>query len=213
MAAELQLAHGTTGRTLYAVLRSATGTVYNTAGAAFEAYNASNWTSYDIALTEQGTSGYYVGDMPAVAAGIYAVEVRWQAGGSPATTDTTVGSGEVNWTGTVVAALSDVKTKTDQLTFTSANKVDSTLQAAADLATAVAQKVAHVVLRRTMSAVEAAADGDTLDLSSLYGLIQQAQESSASGATLTVKKTDGSTTLGTKTLATDASADPVVGVS
>jgi hypothetical protein len=73
--------------------------------------------------------------------------------------------------------------------------------------------IADHVLRRNQSNVEASSNGDTLALSSVYGAVQQMQEASASGTTLTVKKTDGSTTLGTKTLATDAAADPVTGVS
>jgi hypothetical protein len=68
------------------------------------------------------------------------------------------------------------------------------------------------MLRRTMANIEADANGDTLDVSSLYGFIQQAQESSVSGTTMTVRKTDG-TTLGTKTLTTNASAEPVTGIT
>lgn len=69
-------------------------------------------------------------------------------------------------------------------------------------AAALAQ-IADVVLRRQQDNVEASSDGDALDLSSLYGLIQQMQEAAISGTTLTVKQTDGSTTLGTKTVAAD----------
>ena len=77
----------------------------------------------------------------------------------------------------------------------------------------VCNMIADYVRRRTQANVEASENGDALDLSSAYGFIQQAQESSMSGATLTVKKTDGSTTLGTKTLATTADVDPVTGIS
>jgi hypothetical protein len=73
--------------------------------------------------------------------------------------------------------------------------------------------IADTTLRRTMANVEASSDGDTPGLSSLYGSVQQMQESAASGSTLTVKKTDGTTTLGTKTLASDAAADPITGIS
>lgn len=59
----------------------------------------------------------------------------------------------------------------------------------------------------------AGTDGYALSLSSLYGFIQQAQESAVSGTTLTVKQTDGSTTLGTKTLTVSAAADPVTGIA
>ena len=76
------------------------------------------------------------------------------------------------------------------------------IDAAALAADAIA-KIADAVLRRQMDNVEASSDGDTLDLSSLYGLVQQMQEAAISGTTLTVKKTDGSTTLGTKTVAAD----------
>ena len=81
------------------------------------------------------------------------------------------------------------------------------------LSAAQCNAIADHVLRRNQSNVEASSNGDTLALSSVYGAVQQMQEASASGATLTVKRTDGTTTLGTKTLTTDAAADPVTGVS
>lgn len=114
---------------------------------------------------------------------------------------------------TIDAVVDAIKAKTDSLTFTSAGKVDASIQAAADLVAAVCNKIADHVRRRTQANVEASADGDALSLGSEYGAIQQIQEAAVSGATLTVRKTDGSTTLGTKTLATDADAEPVVGVS
>lgn len=114
MANEIQLAYGTTGRTLYAVVRTTVGTVWN--GAAFVAFNAADWATYDVALTEQGTSGYYVGDFPAVAAGVYDVEVRDRAGGSPVITDPVAGSGEMYWTGTAVQSLSDVALSSSSVT-------------------------------------------------------------------------------------------------
>jgi O-acetyl-ADP-ribose deacetylase (regulator of RNase III) len=58
-------------------------------------------------MAEQGTaSGFYTGTFPAVAAGVYAVSVKRQAGGSPAETDATVGFGPVEWSGTAVVPLS-----------------------------------------------------------------------------------------------------------
>lgn len=81
------------------------------------------------------------------------------------------------------------------------------------LSAAQMNKIADHVRRRTQANVEASSDGDAVSLGSLYGFIQQAQESSVSGGTLTVKKTDGSTTLGTKTIASSAAADPVTGIS
>lgn len=84
---------------------------------------------------------------------------------------------------------------------------------ATEIAAAAANKIADHILRRLQTNVEASSDGDTLGLGSLYGLIQQGQESAASGTTLTVYKTDGTTSLGTKTLSTNAAADPVDGIS
>jgi hypothetical protein len=103
MAAEIQIGGITTGWTVYAVVRSSTGTVL--AGTTPEAFNAANWGTYDIPLTEQGSTGYYVGTFPAVAAGVYSVEVRRQTGGSPAAavaTDPYLGGGDVDWDGTVL---------------------------------------------------------------------------------------------------------------
>lgn len=74
-----------------------------------------------------------------------------------------------------------------------------------------AAKVADTTLRRNMDNVEASANGDTLDVNSLYGSTQQMQKSSVSSGTLTIEKTDG-TTLGTLTVTSDASAEPVTGV-
>lgn len=94
-----------------------------------------------------------------------------------------------------------------------AAKIAADAIGSSELAASAANKIADHVRRRTQANVEASANGDALDLSSEYGFIQQAQESSRSGTTLTVKKTDGSTTLGTKTLATDSGAAPITGVS
>ena len=93
--------------------------------------------------------------------------------------------------------------------------LDDTGTAGVALSAAVCNKVADHVRRRTQANVELSSDGDTLSLLSEYGFIQQAQESNTTDTpgSLTVKKTDGTTTLGTRTIATDASADPVTGVS
>lgn len=76
-----------------------------------------------------------------------------------------------------------------------------------------ANVIADHVLRRNQSNAEASSNGDSLAVGSLYGFVQQAQESSISANTLTIKKTDGSTTLGTKALTVSATADAVTGIS
>lgn len=82
-----------------------------------------------------------------------------------------------------------------------------------DLTATACNKIADHVIRRTMANVEASSSGDTLSLSSLYGSVQQMQESSVSSTTLTVYKTDGSTSLGTKTLTVTPGANPITGIT
>lgn len=107
MANEIR-ATGATGLTLYAVIRNASNQVWN--GSAFEAYNASNYATYDVALTEQGATGRYAVSFPAgiVTAGLYYVDVRRQAGGSPAVSDLSLGEMEIVWDGNSETTLADV---------------------------------------------------------------------------------------------------------
>jgi hypothetical protein len=83
------------------------------------------------------------------------------------------------------------------------------------IATSGANRIADTTRRRTQANVEASSYGDTLSLTSLYGFIQQAQESNttATAGVLTVYLVDGSTVLGTRTISTNATAEPVTGVS
>lgn len=87
------------GQTIYAHARDYSGAIWN--GAAFEAFNASNWTSYDIALTEDGTSGYYKVACPSFPAGKYSILFYAQAGASPSmSADAPLGTGSIRWDGT-----------------------------------------------------------------------------------------------------------------
>ena len=65
MASEL-LTASDTGLALYALLRNRAGQVWNTATPGFETYASANYAAYAIALVEQGASGYYLGNLPAV---------------------------------------------------------------------------------------------------------------------------------------------------
>src|SRR5262249_41857767 len=89
---------------------------------------------------------------------------------------------------------------------------DITTAVWAGITTAASNFIGDHVLRRKQTNIEAAVGPDAIDLHSLYGAIQQLQKSAVSGATLTVKKTDG-TTLGTLTLTSSASADPITSVT
>lgn len=84
--AVFQFDYGTTGLNLYAFLRTwGTATVWN--GSAFVAYSESNWTDYDLPMTEDTGSGTYFGTLPAVAAGNYSLTVYLRYGGAAAATD------------------------------------------------------------------------------------------------------------------------------
>ena len=76
------------------------------------------------------------------------------------------------------------------------------------LSTAQMQALADIVLGRSASNADA-----TAATHSMYELIEAILESSMSGGSWVIKKTNGTTTFNTRTLATDAAAVPVVGVS
>jgi hypothetical protein len=106
VAKELQAPIGVTGYTVYAVIRDAVGQVY--AGTAAEEFDTANWGTYVVPLTEQGATGYYVGDFPPLASGVYFLEVRRQTGGTPAAavaTDPLRASGWVQWSGSAILPL------------------------------------------------------------------------------------------------------------
>lgn len=111
MAGEIQAQYSVSGITAYAMIRNRVGQIWNTAGSAFEAYNAANIADYDISLTEQGSSGMYVGNFPtAISAGIYSIVAKRQIGGSPAESDPSFANGDLQWNGTVTLPLSDLAT-------------------------------------------------------------------------------------------------------
>jgi len=112
MANELR-PHYQSGKALYAVLiRAADGLVWN--GTGWESLAAANWGTYAVTLTEQSTTGFYYGSMPAAqAAGLYDVNYFLRAGGSPATGDTLVSQQSIDWSGVADAAVSSRATPAD----------------------------------------------------------------------------------------------------
>ena len=110
MASELQTSY-VTGRNVYFLIRSRIGQIWNTSGAAFENYTALNITDYDVAASEQGSSGFYAGTFPtAITAGVYSVVAKERLGASPAESDPTVGVGDIQWNGSATTPLSDAST-------------------------------------------------------------------------------------------------------
>ena len=118
---------------------------------------------------------------------------------------------------TEVAAIKTVvdaiKVKTDSLTFTDAGKVDATMQAAADLKAAVANRIADHLIRRSLATALASADGDVKSGRSLAGAIAKLVNKVAIvGSNLVTYETDDSTALITQAVTTDAAAEPITGV-
>lgn len=105
MANEIEISY-VTGRTVYALIRSSSGTIYN--GSAFEAYVTANYTTYAVSMSEQGTaSAVYTGNFPAISAGPYNVLAKDRQTGTAAETDPTIGTDTLYWGGSAVSSLSD----------------------------------------------------------------------------------------------------------
>lgn len=134
MANEVTVPHDT-GRNVYMMVVSATGTFWNTSGTpALEVYNGSNITDYDIALSELGTaSGLYQGSMPAVAVGVYTLVICERTGASPAQTDAKIAIGQVYWNG---SALIYFSSNWNALVIDSAGCVDASVEKWDDVAVA-----------------------------------------------------------------------------
>jgi len=124
-------------------------------------------------------------------------------------------------TGYVDTEVAAIKAKTDNLPASPAN--ESTLSTVATnvaailadtgtdgvvLSTAQMQALADIVLGRSVSNID-----NTAATHSLYELIQAILESNTSTGSWVIYKTNGSTTFNTRTLATDDTALPIVGVS
>ena len=151
--------------TEYVNLTNPAGEWYNTVGAAFETFNASNFTQYAISATEFGTSGVYHAAMPLVAAGIYNIVARRQSGGSPAQSDLKVAAGEIDWNGTIIIRYSNV----EQI---EATAPDDYISAAVwDEADGVELTITQ---RQAMRAIASALAGDVVTAGSIYKALANA---------------------------------------
>jgi hypothetical protein len=107
----------------------------------------------------------------------------------------------------VAAILATVDTEVATLVTNVATILGQTGTTGVVLSTAVKQAIADEVLKRGVVNVE-----DTASGVSLAELVLMAMESSASGATLTIRKTTGAT-FSTRTLTLDAAAEPIIGIT
>src|SRR3954454_2541855 len=107
MANEIQVAHRSTGKDLYALVRKDVGTVWQTTSSTFVSYATANLGNYVIALSEQGTaSRFYAGTFPAASAGVYGVAVYERQGVNPAEGDPCIAMGNAEWDGLALLPLS-----------------------------------------------------------------------------------------------------------
>ncbi|HEY1067042.1 MAG TPA: hypothetical protein VGE52_13055, partial [Pirellulales bacterium] len=113
----------TPSRTLYGVIRNSDQQVWNTAGTpAFQSYTGANWTDYDVAFSEQttsGASGRYTMSMPAgiTAPGFYDVAIYQRVGASPSlASDLRLGVFSLQWTGSAFATGGGDATAANQTT-------------------------------------------------------------------------------------------------
>jgi hypothetical protein len=96
MAAELQTS-ATTGSSVYCIIRNALALLANNVSEAFETWNPTDYSDYEVQLTEQGNSGFFVANIPAwIPAGSYALEFF---GGGGTDSDTFIGGGQYNYGG------------------------------------------------------------------------------------------------------------------
>jgi hypothetical protein len=107
MAGEIQVKHES-GRNLYYHIRDRNSLIWN--GSSFETYNGSNYTTYSLSLSEQGSSGFYKADFPNAAPGVYFLIGYERAGGSPAEGDRSLVGGEIHWDGAEEVGFSDTPT-------------------------------------------------------------------------------------------------------
>lgn len=189
MANELQIS-ALPQKTIYFLVRSVTGTIWN--GSTYVAYATADLGSYDIPATEQGTaSGYYTANMPTSSAGVYYVLAKEQAGGSPAESDLLVGAGEIQWSGSAVLPLSSM----GSVVLTTANK----------------ESIADTIFSRDMDQVEASAAIHSL----CTAILKMVSKFDLAGANAVIYRTDGTTPHASQSRTTDATlvATKTLGVS
>lgn len=156
-----------TGSTLYARIANSSGNWWN--GSAFEAYSAGNYSTYDVAMTEQGASGVYTATFPSgiTSGGTYEYFVHLQAGASPAQGDLVANTGKVDWTGSAsITASSSAMTGADFYAYLlrkGFKRTDKSAEAYEAITDAIQE------MRMRFSFDEAGADATTTDTISTLG--------------------------------------------
>ncbi len=101
-----EIAHNhKSGETLYSCRFQLDGDVFLSSGASDETWGTAGRDAddYDVAMTENGSGGHYVGDFDSsgnISAGYYRITVYLQAGANPADSDVALAQGVGEWDGT-----------------------------------------------------------------------------------------------------------------
>ena len=158
MAGEIQQAFWPTGKVVYAIMRSAVAAVVKVSDGSLVSYVTGNLANYVIALTEQGSSGFYVGDVPAgVVAGSYTFSCYERVGGSAAEGDTYAGSGVIDWSGSADVPLSSIAAAIAALPMSATKHMTVQTVAYIDRGAPVGNRGNRTVEIRTFSAITGAA--------------------------------------------------------
>lgn len=102
----------TTGKNVYFQVFNRIGEVWSISASVFGTYTTASIDNYDHPATELGAaSGLYVGEFPStIVAGIYSITARQRLGAGVAETDPIIGTGVIQWNGSVAFPLSESMT-------------------------------------------------------------------------------------------------------
>jgi len=127
-----ELTHNSaTGLNFYACRFQTDGDVFITDGSADEVWATGGHTAddYDVAMTEEASSGHYKADFDAgtnIGAGVYQVVIYLRVGANPADSDPPVAQGEIYWDGTAEINESVIDTVVDTI-LTDTNEIQGKL--------------------------------------------------------------------------------------
>lgn len=166
------------------------------------------WDALTSALTTVGSIGKFLKDQLDVTVGSRLAAASYSAPPSASSIRSEMDSNSTQLAKLGMPAGASVSADIAAVKADSAAILSDTGTDGVVLSTVQMQALADIVLGRSVSNIDSSAATH-----SLYELIQAILESNTSSGSWVIYKTNGSTTFNTRTLATDANAAPIVGVS
>lgn len=106
MAQKVLWAQATNTQTIYFNMFDSEGNVYDKIGANFEVWTSGQGPNYANTMSVGPASvPFYMGDIPAVASGVYWIVVKQQAGATPVSNDPVLTQYRIDWDGTRIVPL------------------------------------------------------------------------------------------------------------